>query len=445
MFRRRRETSFGFKPSIRLEVGFDKHDRGEEAMKLTRMIALCSMLVLAIGGCSRIKDATLERGIDLFMENRLQLALPMLETASRMCRDNPDAYAWLAECRRRLQKFDEAADAGYAALALDAHHAFAHAVLGDLFTPHLSGWDRADPDSAWYHLKEAVRYDPEEGGAWSSLWIQAMKRGEREVEKRAAVQMIDSGFLSKPILAYNRWQLEHLPENAILLTNGDMDTYPSIALQEKEGLRPDVAVVNLSLLNLPWYAELLAERHGVRLPFNQDDLESKRAYKNEDGEIVTVSHQIVAGWLAMNAEGSLGRPLCVAVTVDKCHLDSEADARFVLCGPYFEIKGEPTGVKNDMSRMAQSVEDLDLTAFEGSFTTPVDRSPVRRGCTDKLASNITAAMLRYTESLVDADRWDEAKTTLAMAEDFDSRILAGGAFAGYMDSLRLRVDYHNVQ
>jgi tetratricopeptide (TPR) repeat protein len=428
-----------------LGVDFEKRDQGDDPMNLTRMFTVLIVSLLAIGGCARFKEATLERGIELFLENRLELALPMLETASRMCRENPDAHAWLAECRRRLKRFDAAADAGYAALALDMHHAFAHAVLGDIFAPRFSGWARADADTAWYHLREAVKYDPAEGSAWSSLWVAAMKRGEREVEKRAAVQMMDSGFLSKPILAYNRWQLEHLPENAILLTNGDMDTYPSIALQEKDGLRPDVAVLNLSLLNLPWYVGLQADRHGIPLPFDRSELDLKHAYKDENDNLITLSHQILAGWLAMSADGRLGRPLCAAVTVDKCYLDLEADSRFVLCGPYFEIREEPAVVKHDISRLARSVEGLDLKAFEGSFTSPVDRSPVRRTCTDEVAGNITAAMLRYAESLVEADRWVEAETILAKAEDFDSRILAGGAHAGSMDSLRLRIDYHTIQ
>ena len=182
-------------------------------MKFTRMFAASIMILAAVAGCSRFKQATMQRGIELFLENKLHLALPVLESSARMCKDSPDAHAWLAECRRRLKKYDAAAEAGYAALALDPDHAFAHAVLGDLFAPHLSRWHRTDADSAWLHLRRAVRHDPSEGSAWPSLWIQAMRRGEREVEMRSAVQMIDSGFLSKPILAYNRWQLEYLPEN----------------------------------------------------------------------------------------------------------------------------------------------------------------------------------------------------------------------------------------
>jgi hypothetical protein len=428
-----------------LGVGSETFDRGEDLMKPTRMFAGLMTILIMISGCARFKEATLARGVELFLGNRLELALPILETAARMCKDNPDAHAWLAECRRRLRRFDAAADAGYAALTLDVHHAFAHAVLGDLFTPHLSTWHRADADSAWWHLREAVRHDPSEGTAWSSLWIQAVKRGEREIERRAAVQMIDSGFLAKPILAYNRWQLEHLPENAILLTNGDMDTYPSIALQEKEGLRPDVAVVNLSLLNLPWYAHMLAERHGIPLPLDPEVTVAKSAYGGGVEGIMTVSRQIVAGWVGMHEDGLLGRPLCAAATVAKCNLVPGTLERSVLCGPYLEIKPNPVRETSDMSRLAKSIEGLDLTAFEGSFTSPVDRSPVRRGCTDSVATNVTVAMLRYTETLVDADRWEEAEAVLAMAEDFDTRILAGGAHAGYMDSLRLRVDYHTVR
>ena len=400
-------------------------------MKPTRMLAVVILLAVVFTGCSRVKEATLARGAALFLDNKLDLALPVLEAAAKMCKDNPDAHAWLAECCRRLGRYDEAAVAAQAALDLDPQHAFAHAVLGDLYAPHLSAWSRTNSDSAWYHLRQAVRYDQSEGGAWAALWLQAMMRGERELEQRAAAQMIDSGFLSKPVLAYNRWQLEHLPQDAILLTNGDMDTYPSVALQEKEGLRPDVAVVNLSLLNLPWYARLMADRHGIPLPFSDADLDLKRAYRDEKGGIVTVSRQIVAGWIEMLSEGNLGRPLCAAVTAAECNLGPEAAERSVLCGPYFELRACPVDATSDGERLAESLQGLDLSDFEGSFTSPVDRSPVRRTCTDKIAANITAAM--------------EADTVLARAEEFDSRILAGGEHAAHMDSLRLRIDYHTVQ
>lgn len=70
-----------------------------------------------------------------------------------------------------------------------------------------------------------------------------------------AAQGWDDHDRSKKVIARDvaRDYLESCDKNAILFTVGDNDTYPLWYAQEVEGIRPDIRVINLSLLGVDWY------------------------------------------------------------------------------------------------------------------------------------------------------------------------------------------------
>lgn len=72
--------------------------------------------------------------------------------------------------------------------------------------------------------------------------------------------------------------LQSAAPNSIIFTNGDNDTFPLWYLQDVEGVRRDVRIANLSLLNTGWYIKQLknTEPHGaakIKMSFSDQQID----------------------------------------------------------------------------------------------------------------------------------------------------------------------------
>lgn len=107
-----------------------------------------------------------------------------------------------------------------------------------------------------------------------------------------AVQEWDDHDRSNKVLAPDlaRNYLESCAPNAILFTFGDNDTYPLWYAQEVQGLRPDVRVINYSLLGIDWYINQLRYKVNESAPI--DVIWSKEQIEGEKLNYAIVDNRV---------------------------------------------------------------------------------------------------------------------------------------------------------
>ena len=101
------------------------------------------------------------------------------------------------------------------------------------------------------------------------------------------------------------------------MTNGDNDTFPLWWLQVKMGFRPDVVVLNISLLNTSCFVKYLKHKKGVPMTLSDEEIDKLRPIKKGD-TLLLPAYQVIQNIIEAN---DWQRPVYYAVTLAKRHKD----------------------------------------------------------------------------------------------------------------------------
>lgn len=290
---------------------------GETAARLVHLAAALSacFAVAAIPVIPASASAAAERPSQILSWRHQVLQPAEYETLSKeweaYINDHPrDVRAWVewGTALRYAGQYDLAHEKYAHAFGLDSTDVAAveaAAMVVVINDPHPAVWQLARQ-----RLLRAAKKEPGLADAYYPLLILSLRAGDEAEAAECLRKMVELGDMPRPLIDFGYNLLAGAPPEAIVLTNGDNDTFPPLAVQTIEKLRPDVSVVNLSLLNAAWYIHYWK---GKGLPITLSDavIDTLRGQGPDRNVAVQVEEHLFRN---LNASAN-PRPLCYSVTV----------------------------------------------------------------------------------------------------------------------------------
>jgi hypothetical protein len=357
-----------------------------------------------------------------YSHNKLDSASAALDEYFKKYPTDYTAMCYYAETLRRLKRESEADSIARAILSKQPRNIFALNIRGDVFNTQYSDYSRRNDDSAGVYYTMAVRCDSADGDAWEKLWIKGWQSGDTVLANAALSRLYQSSFYTPKSQAFARWCLRSLPANAVLFTSGDMDTYPFLSVQQSEGVRSDVAIVNITLLNIPQYFAYVTTHNRLPKILVKGELEAFYRKPANDDTTKYPFQKVLAKIFDSARKKSMNRPLCVSLMANDAYYQ---EYKFQLCvqGPYFRYLAEGAQCISNADTMMNNLKLLHAEDFRGPVVGPSVRSPVMLNA-DQHGFDFVFFYIAYTalNEFIGKNRLQDALDVLQWLEQFGSKI-----------------------
>lgn len=134
------------------------------------------------------------------------------------------------------------------------------------------------------YLFKSFEINPDRSDIYPDLVVYAETSRDLVSKKKYLQKWFDSNQMSAGILSWCYNLLQSTAPNAVLVTNGDNDTFPIWMLQEIKGVRTDVLVINTSLFLIEGYRKIICDLLNIpMLEFDYDKIKNNADYNTQIG------------------------------------------------------------------------------------------------------------------------------------------------------------------